>query len=155
MLSTAPASTTAIDDPAAWLAHRPPFLFVDRAEIAEDALSLRAQRRFAEDEVFFPGHFPGEPVVPGVILIELLAQSANLLLSHRAGRAVRGYLVGVEGAKFNQRVLPGQTVDVDIRFAAPPQPAQPGEARISTFQGVALVDKRRCMRATVSIYHLG
>jgi 3-hydroxyacyl-[acyl-carrier-protein] dehydratase len=150
-----PANSTAIEDPAAWLSHRPPFLFVDRADVGEDGLSLRAQRRFLDNEVFFPGHFPGEPVVPGVVLIEVLAQAANLLLSHRAGRTVRGYLVGVEGAKFNQQVQPGQVVEVDIRFTEPPQAVQAGTARISTFQGVAHVANRRCMRAAVSIYHVG
>ncbi|MBA2672711.1 3-hydroxyacyl-ACP dehydratase FabZ family protein [Ramlibacter sp.] len=153
MLAT--AATTAIEDPAAWLSHRPPFLFVDRADAGEDRLSLRAQRRFPADEAFFSGHFPGEPVVPGVILIELLAQAANLLLSWRAGHTVRGYLVGVEGAKFNQTVHPGQLVNVDIRFAEPPRPVPAGAARFSTFHGVAHVDQRRCMRAAVNIYHIG
>ena len=156
MLPPAVATTAvAIEDPAAWLSHRPPFLFVDRADVAEDRLSLRAQRRFAEGEAFFAGHFPGEPVVPGVILIELLAQAANLLLSFRAGHTVRGYLVGVEGAKFNQTVHPGQVVDVDIRFAEPPKEARAGAAAMTTFQGVAHVANRRCMRAAVNIYHAG
>ncbi|MFL6713406.1 MAG: 3-hydroxyacyl-ACP dehydratase FabZ family protein, partial [Sulfurifustis sp.] len=82
------------------LPHRVPFLFVDQAEISTDAMSARARHTFALEEPYFAGHFPDDPIVPGVILLEFVAQTANVLLSHRAGRMIKGYLVGVDEVKF-------------------------------------------------------
>jgi 3-hydroxyacyl-[acyl-carrier-protein] dehydratase len=138
------------------LAHRDPFLFVDRGEISADESSAWGQRYFSPDESFFHGHFPGNPIVPGVIVLELAAQTANLLLSYRARRQVAGHLVSIEEAKFNLAVRPNQTLTVHIQFARQlPSTGQIEIGRIIGFKAAGYVENRRCMRAAVSIYLAG
>jgi 3-hydroxyacyl-[acyl-carrier-protein] dehydratase len=132
-------------DVRALLRHRPPFLFVDRAEIGEDGTRAWGTHVFSADEAYFEGHFPDEPVVPGVVLLELIAQTANVLLSHRAGRRVNGYLVGVDDARFNRPVRPGDTVVAEVRLGGL------RAERIVGFRASVLLDGRRCMRASVGI----
>ncbi|MEQ8967426.1 MAG: 3-hydroxyacyl-ACP dehydratase FabZ family protein [Azospirillaceae bacterium] len=147
----------------AHLAHRPPFLFVDAAEIDVDGARARARHVFTADQAFFEGHFPGDPIVPGVLLVEFVAQTANLLLSHRAGRAVRGWLVGVDETRFNRPVHPDREVTADVRFARDPADAGDGAAGagaagdrpgggIVAFRGTVTLDGKRCLRAAVNIY---
>lgn len=142
-----------VEDARNHLPHRVPFLFVDRAEIGADAKSARARHTFAADEPYFAGHFPGDPIVPGVILIEFVAQTANVLLSHRAGRMIQGYLVGVDEAKFNTSVRPNQTVTAHVEFAREISAGSgPSAGNIIAFKATAYIEQRRCMRATVQIY---
>lgn len=90
------------------LPHRPPFLFLDRCLRCDDT-EVIAERRFGPDEPFFAGHFPGMPVVPGVILIEALAQTLGYAaLRARPGETVM--LTGVEKCRIRRPVRPGETV---------------------------------------------
>lgn len=135
------------------LAHRAPFLFVDRAEIGADATWIRARHTFHVDEPYFAGHFPDDPIVPGVVLIELVAQTANVLLSHRAGRMIKGYLVGVDEVKFNASVRPNQTVTAHVQLAREIAAGdEPSPGSIIAFKATAYLEQRRCMRAAVQIY---
>lgn len=144
-----------VDRPDALLAHRKPFLFVDYAVISQDGNAVKATCRFDPDDLVFNGHFPGDPIVPGVLLIEFIAQAANLLLSHHAGTVVQGYLVGVDEVRFNSVTRPGEVVTAEVRLAqdrvGQTLRATPGQ--ILPFRAVAFVGSKRCMRATVNIYH--
>jgi 3-hydroxyacyl-[acyl-carrier-protein] dehydratase len=100
------------------LPHRPPFVFVDKIVQAEGA-SVTTSKIFSEDEEYFKGHFPGNPIVPGVLLIESMAQTAGLAASNvlskgkkHEGAADVFYLSRVAGMKFKKPVLPGQEVRV-------------------------------------------
>lgn len=106
-MSTLPAPTEVIP-------HRPPFLFVDRClECGDD--SVVAEYHFTGDEAFFAGHFPHDPVVPGVLLIEGLAQSlAYLALRNRDEDMV--VLTGVEAGKIRRPVRPGETVRYRVKI---------------------------------------
>jgi len=137
----------------AHLPHRTPFLFVDRAEVSADSLSVRAWYTFSDDESFFQGHFPNDPVVPGVILLECMAQAANVLLSHRAGHMIQSFLINVDGASFNLLVRPHQTFVTDIRFSRDSGPDSSARPRCMVeFRASGTVDARRCSRARITIY---
>ena len=94
--------------------HRPPFLFVDRLERA-DADLIVGHKRFAPDEPFFAGHFPSYPVVPGVLLVECLAQCGGAGIAAQnddAGSIL--FLATVEKAKFRRQVRPGDEVRLEV-----------------------------------------
>jgi 3-hydroxymyristoyl/3-hydroxydecanoyl-(acyl carrier protein) dehydratase len=95
------------------LPHRPPFLLIDEVLECTDTF-VRAVRRFRPDESFFAGHFPGRPIVPGVLLIEAMAQALACLALARIP-AAEVYLTGVERVRFRQRVLPGDLVELTVQ----------------------------------------
>jgi len=97
-----------------FLPHRDPFLFVDRIEKA-DAEEIIGYRRFTESDFFFKGHFPGFPVVPGVILIECLAQCGGAGAKMATGIQGLFFLASVEKAKFRRQVKPGDEVRMVIK----------------------------------------
>jgi len=98
------------------LPHRPPLVLVDEVlECTEN--TIRAIRTFREDEDFFKGHFPGNPIVPGVLLIEGMAQTFAYLAMTQAGtHAV--YLTGIDRARFRKPVRPGDTVEFSVSFGS-------------------------------------
>lgn len=105
--------TDTLPAPIDVIPHRPPFLFVDRV-LTCDADGATAERRFPADEPFFAGHFPGNPVVPGVILVEGLAQTlAYLALRQTGGGTV--LLTGIEVDKIRRPVRPDETVRYTVR----------------------------------------
>ncbi len=94
-----------------WLPHRYPFLLVDRVLECIKGDSIRALKNVTVNEPFFPGHFPSRPVMPGVMIIEALAQSAGLLAFITADvvpdDSTRFYFVGIDKARFRKPVEPG------------------------------------------------
>ena len=93
------------------LPHRYPFLLVDRVLECHEGKSIRAIKNVTYNEPFFPGHFPSRPVMPGVIIIEALAQAAGIL-AFRTAKVVpddntQFYFVGIDKARFRRPVEPG------------------------------------------------
>jgi 3-hydroxyacyl-[acyl-carrier-protein] dehydratase len=95
-------------DIRAILPHRYPFLMVD-AFVSQEGDTFECLKNVSYNEPFFQGHFPGEPVMPGVMIIEALAQAAAVGLAVREGSSVGGigYLAAVDNAKFKRKVVPG------------------------------------------------
>jgi 3-hydroxyacyl-[acyl-carrier-protein] dehydratase len=91
------------------LPHREPFVFVDEVLSLENGVSARGLKIFRGDEAFFAGHFPGEPIVPGVILTEALAQTAGIAA---AEKGVRFLLSAVRVMKFHRAVRPGEKIEL-------------------------------------------
>jgi 3-hydroxyacyl-[acyl-carrier-protein] dehydratase len=91
------------------LPHREPMLLIDEVEIVDGKSSGKYHVR--GDEFFLQGHFPGNPVVPGVILCEMLAQSACILLSDVSAENTTPYYTGLDKVKFRGMVKPGDTFE--------------------------------------------
>lgn len=93
------------------LPHRDPFVWVSRIISCEPGKSVVAELDVDPDLDIFRGHFPGHPVLPGVILMEALAQAASICVLVQDGKeGSLGYLVGIDKAKFRHTVVPGDTV---------------------------------------------
>ncbi len=101
------------------LPHRYPMLLVDRVEELVPSKSIRAIKAVSFNEGFFQGHFPGRPIMPGVLIVEALAQAAGVLAVESFGLSGSGklvYFMAIEGAKFRTPVEPGVllTLEVDV-----------------------------------------
>ncbi len=137
MSEPAPVSTAAYDIPKilAALPHRYPMLLVDRVlEVSEE--SITAIKAVSFNEGFFQGHFPGRPIMPGVLQIEALAQAAGILAVESMGLAGTGklvYFMAIEEAKFRAPVEPGVLLMLEAGFVQK-------RSRVCKFWGKASVD---------------
>lgn len=93
--------------------HRQPFLLIDRVTEMEPGKSVRGYKNLSYNEPFFAGHFPEEPVMPGVLQIEALAQlGAVCMLSIPENKGKTAYFAGIKEAKFKQKVIPGDRLEL-------------------------------------------
>lgn len=120
------------------LPHREPMLLVDEVEVTEEKLA-HAKYHVRGDEFFLQGHFPGNPVVPGVILCEIMAQSSCLLIQDAlVGRTP--FYAGINNVKFKKQVKPGDTVEVTAKVNK--------QIKLIFFvEAVAKVDDQLCAQA--------
>jgi len=106
-----------IDEIKDLLPHREPFLFVDKCEIYEIGVKGVGYRKFLPSEYFFMGHFPKLPIVPGVILIEALAQTAGIVVSkafeNEKDKSV--LFMSISDAKFRKPVLPNDEISFEVK----------------------------------------
>jgi 3-hydroxyacyl-[acyl-carrier-protein] dehydratase len=101
------------------LPHRYPFLLVDRVVSLEPGVKLEAYKNVTGNEEFFNGHFPGHPVMPGVLILEALAQASAVLAysTERFDKAKQViYLAGIDGARFKRPVRPGDRLELHARI---------------------------------------
>jgi 3-hydroxyacyl-[acyl-carrier-protein] dehydratase len=103
-----------------YLPHRYPFLLVDRVLACEPGKSIVAQKNVTINEPFFNGHFPHHPVMPGVLIVEALAQAAAILSfrtgGHKADERSIYYFVGIDRARFKRPVRPGDTLTLEVEL---------------------------------------
>ncbi|MGH8280739.1 MAG: 3-hydroxyacyl-ACP dehydratase FabZ [Gammaproteobacteria bacterium] len=102
------------------LPHRYPFLLVDRVLECKPGVSLTAVKNVTINEPFFPGHFPQRPVMPGVLILEALAQATGLLafasIGHSPGPNELYYFVGIDNARFKKPVEPGDQMLLKVEY---------------------------------------
>ena len=111
--------------------HREPFLFIDELINIKKLNSATGIKTFKESEEFFKGHFPGHPIVPGVILIEMMAQTAAALIAYSIREETTDkivYLMNIEKTKFRIPVFPNQKICTDVN-------ALRSKGRIWRFEG--------------------
>jgi 3-hydroxyacyl-[acyl-carrier-protein] dehydratase len=118
------------------LPHRYPFLLVDRVTEFEANKRILGIKNVTFNEPYFQGHFPGHPVMPGVLVIEALAQAGGILtqLSHQSGANDKlFYLVKIDAAKFSRMVVPGDRLELHVEIKRTIR-------NMALYQGVARVD---------------
>jgi 3-hydroxyacyl-[acyl-carrier-protein] dehydratase len=125
------------------LPHRPPFLLVDRVVLFEPMKRLVGWKGVTMNEPFFPGHFPGKPVMPGVLILEALAQSAALcaLMSMKPADAGKlTFLMGIDNARFRRPVVPGDRLELHVEVTK-------NKGAVWKETGKAIVDGQTCAEA--------
>ena len=117
------------------LPHRSPFLLIDTVEELQPGVKCVAKKNVTMNEPHFMGHFPGNPVMPGVLILEALAQTgAVAILSLPENRGKTAYFAGIDKAKFKQMVRPGDTLELETTIIRSKGPIGVGEA-IATVNG--------------------
>lgn len=123
------------------LPHREPMLLVDEVELIDG--KAHGKCRIRGDEYFLQGHFPGNPVVPGVILCEMMAQSACVLLAQGASDGATPFFTSLDKVKFRGQVKPGDTLETECEITR-----QRGNFYFAKGQG--RVDGKLCVSAEFS-----
>lgn len=109
--------------------HRQPFLLIDTIEELEPGVRAVAKKCVSYNEPFFGGHFPGEPVMPGVLIVEALAQTgAVAVLGLEENRGKTAYFAGINSAKFKQKVVPGDVLFLETEIIKQKGPIGVGKA---------------------------
>ncbi|MBV9527107.1 3-hydroxyacyl-ACP dehydratase FabZ [Sphingomonas sp.] len=126
------------------LPHRYPMLLVDRVESLEPDKGIVAIKAVTINESFFQGHFPGRPIMPGVLIVEALAQAAGVLAVQSLGLANSGklvYFMAIEGAKFRTPVEPGVLLRLEVDFVQK-------RTSVCKFVGRALIEGKLAAEAS-------
>ena len=98
--------------------HRYPFLLIDRVQDVVPEMSATGIKNVTINEPFFPGHFPDKPIMPGVLIIESMAQTAAVLVVSGLGTETEGklvYFMSVESARFRKPVIPGDQLEIKVK----------------------------------------
>lgn len=125
------------------LPHRYPFLLVDRVEDIDGVKSARGIKNVTMNEPHFQGHFPGKPIMPGVTIIEALAQTAAVMVgvTHQlANKNLLIYFMAIDKCKFRRMVVPGDVLELHVETLR-------GGSKIWKFKGRALVNSEMAAEA--------
>lgn len=124
--------------------HRQPFLLIDTVEELEPGVRAVAKKCVSYNEPYFAGHFPEEPVMPGVLIVEALAQTgAVAILGMEENRGKTAYFAGINSAKFKQKVVPGDVLTLETEIIKQKGPIGVGSA-------VAKVDGKMVCKAELT-----
>lgn len=129
------------------LPHRYPFLLLDRVLELEEGKRCKAIKNVTGNEQFFQGHFPGSPVMPGVLIIEAMAQAVGIALfaSHAKDKGEQlALFAGIDKARFKTPVVPGDQLVIETEFIS-------SKMRFWNFKGTATVDGKLAARAEIRV----
>ncbi len=119
-----------------FLPHRYPFLLVDRIIEMDPGIKAVGIKNVTINELFFQGHFPGQPIMPGVLLIEALAQVAGVLAFHSGATPSKSvYFMSIEKAKFRKPVVPGDQIKLEVNIVQ-------HRGNVWKFSGSAMVEEK-------------
>ena len=128
--------------------HRYPFVLIDRVLSCEPRKSLVALKNVTYNEPFFPGHFPNRPVMPGVLMLEAIAQASGILglrsMDELPGDDMNVYFAGIDNARFKQPVVPGDQLVIEVTYLR-------DRRGIWKFSGEARVDDKIAASAEVMV----
>jgi 3-hydroxyacyl-[acyl-carrier-protein] dehydratase len=143
--TTAPADTVIdIEKIVEMIPHRYPFLMIDRVTDLIPEVSAIGHKNVTINEPHFQGHFPSKPIMPGVLIVEAMAQTAAVLVVHTLGGDTEGklvYFMSVENAKFRRPVQPGDVIKIHVE-------TKQHRKTVWKFDGVAKVDGKAVAEAT-------
>jgi len=131
--------------------HRPPFLMIDKVVDVVAGERAIGVKNVTINEDFFRGHFPARPVMPGVLIIEAMAQTAAVLVVHTLGAMAQGrlvYFMSVDNARFRRPVVPGDTLKVHVASLR-------HRGNVWKFEAQAKVDGKLCAEATYAAMIMG
>ena len=124
--------------------HRQPFLLLDTIEELEPGVRAVGKKCVSYNEPYFAGHFPKEPVMPGVLIIEAMAQAgAVAILSEPENKGKTAYFAGISQARFKQKVIPGDVLTLELEIIKPKGPVGVG-------RGTAKVDGKLAASAELT-----
>ncbi|WP_412508987.1 3-hydroxyacyl-ACP dehydratase FabZ [Roseovarius sp. SYSU LYC5161] len=142
---TEPVTTADIQLIQRILPHRYPFLLVDKVVDIAGTTSARGLKNVTMNEPHFQGHFPGTPIMPGVTIIEAMAQTAAVMVGSTLGLADKNmliYFMGIDNAKFRRKVVPGDVLEMQVETTR----GKPG-GKVWKFKGVATVEDEMAAEA--------
>ena len=124
--------------------HRDPFLLIDSIEEMEVGKRVVATKYMKPDEFWFKGHFPDYPVVPGVLMLEMMAQAgATAMLAMPENKGKIGFFGGVKEAKFRRQVVPGDTLKIEVEIIKVKGPVGVGK-------GICTVNGEKAVTAEIT-----
>lgn len=125
------------------LPHRYPFLLIDRVTYLEPGLKAKGYKNITTNEPFFQGHFPGNPIMPGVLIVEALAQLGCVaMLIKDEYKDMIGLFAGIDGVRFKKQVVPGDRLDLYVELLKLKGP-------IGKFKGEAKVNDQLAVEAEI------
>jgi 3-hydroxyacyl-[acyl-carrier-protein] dehydratase len=126
--------------------HRYPFLMIDKVVNIQKGVSAVGIKNVTSNEPFFPGHFPAEPVMPGVLIVEAMAQTAGVVVVDALGmidQDLTVYFMTIDGCRFRNKVVPGDVLELHVQVIR-------SRSRVFRFGGRAMVDGKLVAEAEYS-----